>query len=205
MVVAVIAVALVGYVASRPSAQRKPLPPEPAPGRIVEKPAAVNQPVEKQPEPVVPATRPTPPMKPPVAAERIADLLGGEIPGDQYQKVMGKIRELLTDRTANAVFIADLPTLTVRQMVVLWDVLWLTADFRKDGFGAFGDEFGREMTRRLAELLPTYRDAQQRHLVINMLLPDLKYLSDAELARLKTIAEADADEYVRKQAEKLKR
>ena len=206
VVVALVVAAAAGFVAMRRTAPpHREAPPARAPERVAEKPIEPVTPAGKTPEarPVTPAVPATP--RPAAPSERIAELLAGEIPADQYTTVMKKIRELLTDRTANAVFISDLPSLTARQMVVLWDVLWLTDEFKKDGFGAFGEEFARGITRRLAELLPTYRDAQQRHLVINMLLPDVKYLTDDELARLKSIAEADTDEYVRKQAAKLRR
>lgn len=203
---------------------RKPAPkPAPAP---TPKPAPAPAPAPKPPPEPPPPVRERPAALPPVKGEpprpeapprdfkgetaaetRIATVLTTEIPPgiENYNAVMERCRALLKDPTANAVFLSDLPSLTQRQLVVFWDVLWLHADYQKKGFGAFGDDFGRALTRRLAELLPTWQDPVTRGLVCNMLLPDLKYLTDDEFERLKAVIAADPDKGVRERLGKLKR
>ncbi len=185
----------------------KPAPPKPAPAPpppVRENPAAVP-PVKGEPPRVEPPPRD---FKADTAAQtRISTILATEIPPgiENYNAVMERCRALLKDSTANAVFLSDLPSLTQRQLVVFWDVLWLQKDYQTKGFGAFGDDFGRAITRRLAELLPTWQDPITRGLVCNMLLPDLKYLTDDEFERLKAVIAADPDKGVRERLSKLKR
>lgn len=174
------------------------------------------------PEPKAPAP-PSPPAShatlPPEwlrslkAVDNVRDLLAMDIPKGRdehgtlgWVRMTQRVREILKAPEAQDRFLRDLPMLTPEELVKLWDVFWLDAEGRAGGFAAFGEGFGPRITRTLVDLNQRRDpDPQVRSLRINLLIPDARYLTDADLSALKQTLASDPEEGIRKSADRLPR
>ena len=63
-----------------------------------------------------------------------------------YHLSIERSRELLASEATGALP-ADLPSLTVKELVALWDVLWLIEEQKEAGLAPFGESFARTSSR----------------------------------------------------------
>ena len=139
---------------------------------------------------------------------RAAELLSVALPeGDAatrqaaHAALRRRTRALLKDPEAQAVFLAELPALSREQLVALWDVLWLGDVPQR--LSTFGTSFASAFSRTLIDLYTTRTDARDQELLCNLLLPDLGFVSDDRLERLRSLLAADANPRLRDKARQL--
>lgn len=99
--------------------------------------------------------------------------------------------------------LADLPGLSVAEMVVLWDAFWTSNSASREGFASYGPAFARNVSRELIDLAWAQPDPALRSLAVSMVLQDTSFLSESEVNLLRTLLEADQDPGMRRWAERL--
>jgi hypothetical protein len=201
--------------APKPAARVAPETPSPAPEPERPRPATTELPPVAAPAPNATPALPLPPqdwLRQIRSLPRVKDLLSTEPPpGDTSTKRSclyardQRVRDVLKSEGGQAAFLADLPTLSPKEMVALWDALWLNDREKAQGLGAYGASFARELSRSLVELIPAQADPSLRMLEANTLLQDTRYLSDAEVEYLRAFFQASSDPALQRRAQDLPR
>jgi hypothetical protein len=181
-------------------------PPEPAPA-----PSETPAPSPKAPEAAAKAAVPPPEWYAKIKSlPRVKDLLGLELPpGDAglrqscFYARNHQIRELLKNDAAQAAFLADLPAMSERELVALWDVFWLSDREKAGGFRQYGPAFARKLSQSLFELVPAQTDRGLRMMAASLLLPDTRYLNDREVEYLRNFFQASGDPFLKRKASDL--
>lgn len=94
-----------------------------------------------------------------------------------FLPLLGETRQWLADAPAQEALLLRLPKLTTRQLVTLWDVLWITPG-QADGttsaprdMNALAPNYARRFNAAALTALDTEKDSDRRRLYINMLKP----------------------------------
>ncbi len=143
------------------------------------------------------------------SAVSVAELLAIPLPEGQaseaLQYLWPRTKALLRNPDAQAVFLRDLPSYSVEQLVRLWDVFWVNDAGLAGGFAAYGPGFGPAVTAQLADMIATHPDAGVRKMALNLLAPDSRHLSDRRSEELRAALLGSPDPELRRGAEKLPR
>jgi hypothetical protein len=125
----------------------------------------------------------------------------GNMPGPRpgiasraYRPFLGETREWLAAKDAQDALVANLPTLTTRQLVTLWDVLWFPTDpspnaARPKDLDAIAPGLSARVNAAALAALAAEQDPSRRRLFINMVKLQPHTLTDRQKADLKAAEE----------------
>jgi len=118
----------------------------------------------------------------------LADMPGPRpgIASKAFLPFLGETRTWLADAAAQDALLRDLPTLTTRQLVTLWDVLWIAppqADGRASSprdMDSLAPGFARRFNDAALAALAEETAPDRRRLLINMLKPQAETFTEKQ-------------------------